>query len=127
MELRFNCPSVLWLLPHGYVPDSLGTVVLKIKNPGKIVATFSAIKQALESLGHCGEIKKKKKKKTLQNWGLLVKKEKKALPERPIAAQGCGDLCALKSLRRAGPASPALPQALVHTQVKTTDLDQNVG
>ena len=27
MELRFNCPSILWLLPHGYVPDILGTVV----------------------------------------------------------------------------------------------------
>lgn len=71
MELRFNCPSVLWLLPHGNVPDRLGTVVSKKKkNPGRIVATFLAIKKALENLGHFGEIKKKK---TLQR----LKKEKK--------------------------------------------------
>lgn len=40
----------------------------KKKNPGRIVATFLAIKKALESLGHFGEIKK-----TLQR----LKKEKK--------------------------------------------------
>lgn len=59
MELRMNCPSVLWLLPHGYIPDSLGTVVLKKKkNPGGIVSAFPTIKQTLESLGRSGEIKK---------------------------------------------------------------------
>lgn len=57
MELRFNCPSVLWLLPHGNVPDSLGTVVRKKKNPGRIIATLLTIKKALENLGHFGEIK----------------------------------------------------------------------
>lgn len=60
----FNCPSVLWLLPHGYVPDNLGTVVKKKKkNPGGIVATSPAIKWALEILGH-SEGKKKKQQPT---------------------------------------------------------------
>lgn len=44
MELRMNCPSVLWLLPHGYIPDSLGTVVLKKK---KIQAELYQLSQPL--------------------------------------------------------------------------------